>query len=67
MHGQKWSQEKLNLPFLTTSRGVHIGGWSEDVHHRRTGYRLRHGCECGVWFDLLDINTVLSLVYITSN
>ena len=45
---------------MTTNRGVYIRCWCEDVYNCRPGDCVRCECKCGVWFDLLDNNFILT-------
>ncbi len=50
---------QIIVSYIDSSRGICVRRWCKDVHHCRAGYRLRHGCECCVWNNLLDNNIVL--------
>lgn len=47
---------------MTTSRGLRPWRRCEDVHHRRAGHRLRHGCGRAVWGDLLDLDDTMRML-----
>lgn len=51
---------KMTASYIDSSRRVYIRRWREDVYHRRTGNRLRHGGECGVRDYLLDNDVILT-------
>ncbi len=45
---------KMTVSYIDSSRGVCLGGWSEDVHNSGTCHRLRHRGECDLLDYLLD-------------
>ena len=47
-------KSRINGSYLTTSRGLRIRRWSQNVYNCRTCYRLRYSSECDLWDYLLD-------------
>ena len=43
------------MSYIDSSRGTGARHGGKDVQHRRPRHRLRHGGECDLWLDVLDL------------
>ena len=47
------------MSHIDSSRGTDPRRGGQDVRDRRSGHRLRNGCECGLWADLLVVSGII--------